>query len=53
MSSEVQVLADKDPIAYARRVAWVVVWWHQNKGFEYAGIGFVEYSLYGSSESIG
>jgi hypothetical protein len=46
MASEVQVLADTDSLSHAWKVAWVVVWWHWNKGNEYVGCGFVEYSLY-------
>jgi len=49
VASEVQVLADADSLASAWKVAWVMVWWHRNKGFEYVGCGFVEYSLYGPS----
>jgi hypothetical protein len=44
-----KVLADRDSLAYASKVAWVVFWWYRNKRIESVGCGFVEYSLYGRS----
>jgi hypothetical protein len=36
-----KVLTDKDSLAYAWKISWVVIWWHQNKGLEQAYVALL------------